>query len=46
LISTAGQPIASSRLPWLSMAASLAATGSSSKAAASAGFGVISEARE
>jgi len=29
MISTTGQPIANSRLPWLSMAASLAATGSS-----------------
>ena len=45
LISTARQPIASSRLPWLSTAASLDATGSSSSAAASGRFGVISEAQ-
>ena len=45
LISTAGQPIANSRRPWPSIAASLAATGSSSRAAASGRFGVISAAR-
>ena len=44
LISTAGQPIANSRRPWLSIAASLSATGSFSKAAASGMFGVISDA--
>ena len=45
LISTAPHPIASNRWPWLSMAASLTATGSSRSAAASGRFGVISEAR-
>ena len=45
LISTARHPIASRRWPWRAIAASLCATGSSSNAAASGRFGVISEAR-